>query len=233
MDVVHSGFDGLKLTIQTYIPTSFREALTEAKAKAVKANSGVVLEYGGIELTVRQTCGRAFSAHTGAYGAERRFLDPNCRIRNNRGVSVDFRFFLLATNRQLAIYDNRAEIIQTGKLGWCEIWNHTRVTKGLPRLNFDDRGSSQVWRFELRVGSKQLRNKWAIHGWEDLNLQVGDVFKHFCEHISYRTTSKDNNRSRWPRHELWENVTSVINNDLREMHSGVVPERVKTTNRNE
>lgn len=65
-------------------------------------------------------------------------------------------------NRQLAIYDKRAEVIQTGKLGWLTIWNAALSAQGKSLLDLTDRNSSQVWRFELRLGSKQLRNRFEI-----------------------------------------------------------------------
>ena len=46
---------------------------------------------------MRRSGGSAFSAHTGEYGAEWYFLDPENRPPNNPGITVDFRAFLLAT----------------------------------------------------------------------------------------------------------------------------------------
>ncbi|MEE2810371.1 MAG: hypothetical protein VX412_06230, partial [Pseudomonadota bacterium] len=64
-DILHSGFDGLKFTVETDIPPDLRTALAEAKAQAVQTNAETVLEYGSVALSVRRTGGSAFSAHTG------------------------------------------------------------------------------------------------------------------------------------------------------------------------
>ena len=268
-------------------------------------------------LAVRRSGGMAFSAHTGEYGAEWYFLDPENRAPNNPGITVDFRAFLLATgglkaaqehfetcmaafgisyvetqlrvsrvdfaidilapwfepdrealvvppgtriqeytgvgetetntvgarvtglragavaNRQLAIYDKRAEVIAKGKMGWLTIWNASLTEAGRPTIDLKDRDQSQVWRFELRMGSKQLRNKWEIRGWTNLDAMIGDAFCDFCDRIRYCIPTADYNRARWPLHELWDVIKSVVIDDLRTMRSGVVPENIKSANRAE
>ena len=96
-EILHAGFDGLKLTLQADIHPAFRANLADAKARAVKTNRDCILEIGGISLAVRRSGGSAFSAHTGEYGAEWYFLDPANRPPNNPGITVDLRAFLLAT----------------------------------------------------------------------------------------------------------------------------------------
>jgi hypothetical protein len=317
VDILHSGFDGLKFTVETDIPPELRTALAEAKAQAIQTNAETVLEFGSVALSVRRTGGSAFSAHTGEYGAEWYFLDPENRPTNNPGITVDFRAFLLATdgldaaekhfrtcmeafgiryadhllrvtrvdyaidflapwfepdrealvappgtrvqehtgidetethatgarvtglrtgavaNRQLVIYDKRQEVMQKGKLGWLTIWNDARAQLNRPPLDLSDRLASQVWRFELRMGSKQLRNRWEMRSWQDLRDIVGDAYAEFCEKIRYTCPTTDSNRARWPTHDLWREVASVIANDLHENCSGVLPSEVIETNRAE
>lgn len=114
-----------------------------------------------------------------------------------------------------------------------EIWNGTRKLESKSLIDLPDRDLSQVWRFELRMGSKQLRNKWEMRSWYDLETMVGDAFVLFCEKISYRLETTDTNRSRWPIHELWGVVRDVVAGDLHDMRSGVVPEDIKAVNRAE
>ncbi|UWR75331.1 hypothetical protein K4L04_12815 [Phaeobacter inhibens] len=316
-DILHSGFDGLKFTVETDIPAEFRAALADAKAEAIKTNRETVLEFGSVALSVRRTGGSAFSAHTGEYGAEWYFLGPENRPANNPGITVDFRAFLLATgglaaaekhfrdcmdafgiryadhllrvtrvdyaidflapwfepdrealvvppgtriqehtgidetethatgarvtglragavaNRQLVIYDKRQEVMQKGKMGWLTIWNDARAQLNRPPLDLSDRLASQVWRFELRMGAKQLRNRWEMRSWQDLRDMVGDAYTEFCEKIRYTCPTTDSNRARWPTHDLWRDVASVITNDLHENCSGVLPSEVIETNRAE
>jgi hypothetical protein len=98
MDVVHAGFDGLKVTVETTIPDDLAAALSLAKLQAASRNDPVPISYGGVDLQVRKSCGAsAFSVSTGDYGAEWYLLDPHNKPKNNPGVTVDFRAFLLAT----------------------------------------------------------------------------------------------------------------------------------------
>jgi hypothetical protein len=315
VEILHTGFDGLKFTITTDIPPGLRAVLAEAKAEAIRNNAETVIDQGGMPFAVRRTGGSAFSVHTGEYGAEWFFLDPENRPRNNPGVTVDFRAFLLATgglraaekhfrdcmtalgipyvetqlrvsrvdfaidilapwfeptrealvappgtrnrefteidkteiqstgarvtglragavaNRQLAIYDKRGEVIAKRKMGWLAIWNASRKAAGKPPLDLADRDQSQVWRFEMRLGSKQLRNRWEMRNWADLDAMIGDAFADFCDRVHYCIPTADRNRSRWPTHELWRAVSEVAKGDLRNMRSGVIPSEVKAVNR--
>jgi hypothetical protein len=96
-EILHSGFDALKFTVSADIPPTLRAALFEAKAQATCTNAEVLLDLGSMAISVRRSGGMAFSAHTGEYGAEWYFLDPENRPQNNPGITVDFRAFLLAT----------------------------------------------------------------------------------------------------------------------------------------
>lgn len=313
--LLHAGFDGLKFTVMAYIPSDLRSVLFDAKAMATRCNCEIPIELGKIELAVRRSGGMAFSAHTGEYGAEWYFLDPQNRPDNNPGITVDFRAFLLATGgleaaeahfrecmdafgipytarqvrasrvdfaidmlapwfvpnrdslivppgtkvkeitgvdetethsvgsrvvglragavagRQLVIYDKRLEVIQKQKHGWLAIWNHFLEKNGLPPLDLKDRDASQVWRFELRMGSKQLRNRWAMQGWQDLGEKVGDAFAEFCERMRYTSPTADSNRARWPAHPLWQQVEKAASEAWEAHRIGVCADEVKYSNR--
>jgi hypothetical protein len=134
-------------------------------------------------------------------------------------------------NRQLAIYDKRAEVIQQGKMGWLPVWNTALAAKGKPPLDLADPNSSQVWRFELRLGSKQLRNRFEMRSWQDVHDMIGDAFTDALARIRYCEPTSDRNRSRWPLHELWRLFEQVIGNDLRANCCGVLPSDVRDANR--
>ncbi len=91
VELLHAGFDGLKLTVEAFVSASVRGKLAEAsmREEAITLN--------GLEIAVRKSGGRGFSAHTGEYGAELRLLDPNVQNGYEPGVTVDFRAFFLAT----------------------------------------------------------------------------------------------------------------------------------------
>ena len=314
-DILHSGFDGLKFTVQTDIPPEFRAILAAAKGQAIKSNGDTPIMIGNIILSVRRSGGSAFSVHTGDHGAEWYFLDPENRAPNNPGVTVDFRAFLLATggleaaekhfrecmetfkikyvetqlrvtradfavdflapwfepdreclivppgtkvieyadehftetvssgsrvvglragaiaNRQIAIYDKRAEVIHSKKMGWLTIWNAALEAKGKPPIDLTDRMTSQVWRFEMRLGSKQLRNRFEMRSWQDVRETLGDAFADSLKRMRYCIPTSDANRARWPTHELWRQFDDVISNELLHNCAGVLPSDVIYANR--
>ncbi|WP_171172793.1 hypothetical protein, partial [Ruegeria sp. HKCCA0370] len=267
--ILHSGFDGLKFTIQADIPGDLREELASAKQHAKETYGDCVLEFGSVSLNVTNKGARGFTAHTGDHGAVWLFQDPQDRIPNNPGITVDFRAFGLATaglegveqhfrdcmeafgvkyvetqlrvaradfavdllapwfepdrealvvppgtkvteytgvdetatvssgarvvglragavaNRQLAIYDKRAEVIQQNKMGWLTVWNAALEAAGKPPLDLTDRTTSQVWRFEMRLGSKQLRNRFEMRNWQDVRDIIGDAFTDALGRVRY------------------------------------------------
>ena len=134
-------------------------------------------------------------------------------------------------NRQLAIYDKRAEVIQTNKMGWLTIWNAALKVQDKPPLDLTDRMTSQVWRFELRLGSKQLRNRFEMRDWQDIHDTIGDAFTDSLKRIHYCIPTSDANRARWPIHELWRQFTSEISNNLLQNCAGVLPSDVIYANR--
>jgi len=95
--ILHSGFDGLKCTIQADISEDLREELASTKQHAKETYTDCILEYGSLSLNVTNKGARGFAAHTGDHGAVWLFHDPQDRIPNNPGITVEFRAFGLAT----------------------------------------------------------------------------------------------------------------------------------------
>ena len=313
--ILHSGFDGLRFTIQTEITAELRKELADAKNHARQSGNDCDLDIGGQVLSVTKNGGCNFPCHTGELGAVWMFHDPEDRFPNNPGVTVDFRAFGLATggidsaeehfrdmmvalsipyaehqlrvsrvdfavdilapwfepdrlalitppgtkvteytgfdetatqatggrvtglragavsNRQLAIYDKRIEVMQKAKDGWLEIWNAERKACGQVPLNLADRSQSQIWRFELRLGQKQLRGKFEMRSWQDLRDTLGDAYHDALGRLRYCVPTSDSNRARWPVHELWRLFSDVIGSDLAANCSGVLPNDVIFANK--
>lgn len=80
------------------------------------------------------------------------------------------------------------------------------------------------------MGRKQLRDRFEIRGWDDMNSMIGDAYTDFCERMRYCIPTADHNRARWPTHELWRAVTQTIEIDLHENIAGVLPRDVKDAN---
>jgi hypothetical protein len=72
-----------------------------------------------------------------------------------------------------------------------------------------------------------------MRSWLSLDAMIGDAFDDFSNRIRYCDPTSDNNRARWPAHELCGAVTSTIVNVLHGNRSGVMPQNVKDANRAE
>ncbi|NSX56331.1 hypothetical protein [Parasulfitobacter algicola] len=148
-------------------------------------------------------------------------------------------------NRQVIIYDKRAEVIAHKKSYWWAIWNHTLrknseisspyVTLHKP-LSPDPNsaGENRVWRVEFRAGKDLLKDRWGIRTWTQFFDQFGDLCRESGEVVRYtEPLPSDPNRARWPNHPLWETVCAEMNDDLTELRSGADPNPIKEVHREE
>jgi hypothetical protein len=154
-----------------------------------------------------------------------RLIEVEPRVAGNMR-SPWFQNRKMQTQYRQSIRANRA-------LGAQVIWNQNRAKAGQTPIDLSDRDLSKVWRVENRVGSKCLRHRWEINGWDDLDAMIGDVFSEFIGKMRYAEPLPDMNRSRWPDHELWLGLRDVYENNLAGYHSGVVPNEVREVNRAE
>ena len=138
-------------------------------------------------------------------------------------------------NRQVILYDKRAEVIVRKKTQWWKIWQtelDNLWAKGLLetpiKLDKSDPAQSRVIRVEFRAGKNTLKNRWNITTWSDFFDRFGDVCCQMGEDIRYcDPNAGDINRARWPTHPLWEIACAEMNDDLFEMRSGVDPCTIK------
>lgn len=134
-------------------------------------------------------------------------------------------------NRQVILYDKRAEVVVCNKDHWWTIWQ-TELDRLFSNEHLDspiklDRSApaqSRVMRVEFRAGKRTLKERWNITTWADFFDRFGDVCRQMGEDIRYcEPTKGDTNRGRWPNHPIWEIACAEINDDLNEMRSGVDP----------
>lgn len=130
--------------------------------------------------------------------------------------------------RQVIIYDKRLEVIRKQKVYWWEIWNAGRKVQGKSKLDPKDRDASRIIRVEVRAGKADLKRRWNVAMWSELDDLIGDVFLKTLQSIRYSVPTPDTNRSRWPDHLLWKTIRTELSGDLFEMISGVEPELIRS-----
>lgn len=96
----------------------------------------------------------------------------------------------------LRIYNKCDEINETSHKTWLyELWG----------IDHD------AWRIEWQV-RKQVMHMVGIRTFESLQERQGDLLRLLVtQHTSLRTKTEDSNRSRWPLHPLWLDLTDQVN----------------------
>ncbi|MEP3321515.1 MAG: hypothetical protein ABJN40_10755 [Sneathiella sp.] len=119
--------------------------------------------------------------------------------------------------RQVIVYDKRKAALDLGTPHWFKVWGIDPKDK-----------TKNVWRVELRAAKKELKDKWNIRSFKDLEDSVGDVFTHIAHKIRYNDDFQtDANVSRQRQHPLWDAVHKCLENKLTEYRSGLLPNQVK------
>lgn len=119
--------------------------------------------------------------------------DKDAQHRKNGKIQT-FRF---GTDQVvLRIYNKCDEIAETSHKTWFhELWG----------IDHD------VWRIEWQV-RKQVMRLVGIRTFEGLRERQGDLLRLLVnQHTSLRTKTDDSNRSRWPLHPLWQDLTEQVN----------------------
>jgi hypothetical protein len=116
-------------------------------------------------------------------------------------------------NRQVIVYDKRAEVIARSKTYWWAIWNDALRRQNLPLLRYVPlrrenepdaapvtlpfKGAecvdidatqpdiSRIWRVEFRAGKDYLKDTWGSRTWGQLFDLFGDLVRHTGETVCY------------------------------------------------
>src|SRR5690606_16481455 len=119
--------------------------------------------------------------------------------------------------RQIIVYDKRKAAINLGKLFWFSVWDVDRRDR-----------TKNIWRVELRAGKKELKDRWNVRTFVDLENSIGDVFIEMASRIRYHDEFQtDANVTRQRQHPLWDAVHEVLGRNLTDYRSGLLPNQVK------
>lgn len=121
--------------------------------------------------------------------------------------------------RQVVLYDKRAEVIATRKPYWWPIWDAALAEQGLPPLDPKERASSVVWRVEVRAYKRHLKDKWGVTTWGDLREKLPYIMHRALCDVRYSHPTGDSNRARWPDHPLWEIALDAFSRDFADLQS--------------
>ena len=119
--------------------------------------------------------------------------------------------------RQVIIYNKRKAAIEKQTPFWFKVWN------------VDPKDTTKhVWRVEFRAGKKELKDKYNLRTFKDFEDSIGDVFVNAAEKVRYINDGKPvPNISRANLHPLWEATTRVLQQNMLDYRSGLLPQQLK------
>lgn len=161
----------------------------------------------------------AFVAHWRMTNKERADFDQADGVQIVRkGRKVTSVTMGMMPGRQIQIYDKRREVIDRQKGHWFEIWGVDRET--------------EVWRVEIRLGKRHLKDVWNVSTMPELLEKLGDMLCAATSEIRYAEPGNDSNASRWDSHPLWLAAAEVFQNEHEPM-GHAKKARVQQVRRNE
>lgn len=123
--------------------------------------------------------------------------------------------------RQIIVYDKRQAAIAQRKLFWFNVWNIDRTDL-----------SASVWRVEVRAGKKELKDRWNIRTFADVDCAIGDVIRHALNEVRYLAERQgDSNVTRQRLDPLWVAMTEQVEHGLYECRAGLTPSQIKEVER--
>ncbi len=141
--------------------------------------------------------------------------------RSNRTTSVTVGKM---PNRQAIIYDKREEVLVKGKWEWPVIWARSLHGPTAPPLDIRRQDLIPIWRIEIRVAKRHLKDVWGVKGWESFYRLLPEIYAKLLSDIRYCSPSNDENRARWPSHPMWRTVDELVNTQLFEFLPNLAPE---------
>jgi hypothetical protein len=139
-----------------------------------------------------------------------------CRGRRLESVTIG-----KMPGRQSIVYDKRRQAIEQRKLFWFEVWGVAR-----------EDSTQEIWRIELRAGKKELKDRWQIRTFDDVDRTIGDVFHSALGDVRYVLPNQtDSNVTRQSLHPIWIAAFETVENGLLDFRSGVLPSRIREIER--
>jgi hypothetical protein len=125
--------------------------------------------------------------------------------------------------RQVTIYNKRRQAIDKKKMFWFEVWD----------IDPKDR-SHNIFRTEVRLGKRELKDRWAIKTFDDLEAGFGDAILEAINSIRMVAPNQtDSNITRQALHPYWEFVTAEFAKRLDWTRAGLVRGQVRAIERSQ
>lgn len=147
--------------------------------------------------------------------------DPNQPSAVFRGRRLESVTIGKMPGRQIIVYDKRGAAIAQRKLFWFKVWDIDRSDP-----------TALVYRVEVRAGKKELKDRWAIRTFDDVDRAFGDVVRHALDEVRYLAAyQSDSNVTRQHLDPLWEATRAQVERGLFDFRAGLLPSDLKQIER--
>jgi hypothetical protein len=124
--------------------------------------------------------------------------------------------------RQIIVYDKRAAAIAQRAMFWFRKW---RVEPADP---------TPIFRVEVRAGKKELKERWNLRTFDEVQREIGDVIRAALQDIRYIAPRQtDTNVTRQRLDPLWQAMIEVVDHGLPRFRSDLTADEVKEIEREE
>lgn len=147
--------------------------------------------------------------------------DPNQPSAVFRGRRLESVTIGKMPGRQIIVYDKRGAAIAQRKLFWFKLWKIDRADP-----------TAQVYRVEIRAGKKELKDRWGIRTFDDVERVIGDVARHALDEVRYVAPSQgDSNVTRQRLDPLWAATRARVERGLFDFRAGLLPNQLREVER--
>jgi len=123
--------------------------------------------------------------------------------------------------RQIIVYDKRREALDKRKFFWFKLWG----------IDPHD-SATNVHRIEVRAGRKELKDRWGIRTFADVETCAGDMVRHALNEIRYLAPMQnDSNVTRQQIDPLWQAMIEQVERGLFDFRAGILPSQIKELER--
>ncbi len=158
------------------------------------------------------------SPHWGKRDSDHDQDQPAAVVRGRRLESVTIG---KQPGRQIIVYDKRREAMEKQKYFWFNAWEKKRDDPNL-----------EVWRVEVRAGKKELKEKYQLRTFDDFEAAIGDVVANALDAVKYLGDQQsDSNVTRQALHPIWIEAQAVASSNLCQFRSGLTPDQIRQTTR--
>lgn len=206
------GYEGVKKQLYDFMQAVGVTPETESVGRADFAIDFATPE--GFEIDPQLIVAHACAKSRENYGkseAEEVETEKECIVR--RGRVVETLTVGQMPGRQVTVYNKTREVEVKKKGWWWDVW-------GLPK-------GTQVYRLEVRIGKKAMKERLGITTWQEFEDGINEAIAATLQSVRMRDPeSVETNISRTGYHPMWQAALQLVRERFKDVWAGCEPVRI-------